>query len=181
VTEVTELCCRRIPASCVICHRCTCMACRKVVAPSEEIKTGVVYCVECDPHDLAKLGQLDETQATIDHAYSWLRKHRDTAPDHTVLLVEALLSHICRLRWEARPTPVMDLRRAIEVMESQGLGLTPPHSIQVVETASVEVADRPLTGTCSSCGDDLDALARTGVTGHVCFGPGDSTNHREPS
>jgi hypothetical protein len=48
---------------------------------------------------------------------------------------------------------------------------------QLVESLS----GPPLTGTCSSCGADLDALARTGVTGHECYGPGDATNHREPS
>jgi hypothetical protein len=56
-----------------------------------------------------------------------------------------------------------------------------PTSIEVVATHALAVEGAPLSGTCSSCGADLDALARTGVTGHVCFGPGDSTNHREPS
>lgn len=59
--------------------------------------------------------------------------------------------------------------------------LTPPHAIKVVESQSVTIEGPPMRGTCSSCGTDLIALARTGVTGHVCFGPGDSTNHREPS
>jgi hypothetical protein len=53
--------------------------------------------------------------------------------------------------------------------------------IEVVESPSIEINGPPLTGTCTSCGADIDALARTGVTGHVCFGPGDATNNREPS
>jgi hypothetical protein len=53
--------------------------------------------------------------------------------------------------------------------------------IEVVESHSFAISGPPLTGTCASCGADLDALARRGVTGHECYGPGDATNHRPSS
>lgn len=35
------------------------MGCRNLVAPNEQIKTGVVCCVECDPDNQFKRGRLD--------------------------------------------------------------------------------------------------------------------------
>jgi hypothetical protein len=84
----------------------------------------------------------------------------------------------------AEPRPTAEDPRALkcwDCVEDERAAVDERIGAGVVETHSITIEGPPLTGTCSSCGADLDALARTGVTGHECYGPGDATNHREPS
>lgn len=54
-----------------------------------------------------------------------------------------------------------------------------PNAIEVEDRSPIcfIVGGPPATGTCPGCGTDLDALARDGKVGHVCFDPDDVTNY----